>query len=1029
MNTFTILTLTLIHATTSSQLYPLTPPPSTLQCSIETNVPSYPSTFNQTSLLSCHNATRPEKICIVGAGSSGIHLGWLLKRRGFNNTILFDRNNRTGGDVWTYSKNESGASFTRELGAAFLSPDYDEVRGLLKRFNRTEVPISVTKQMNFHSQNVTETAKNWYTNWIFNITGVRNVTIQNQHVQAALLKYNTIHESIFGTYEGRFPPLPTSSTAMQLLNQTAISFLMTNQLEILHPLMYQFFVMQGMGLLEPMSVYYMLKWCSPKSMSQGGFGNDHDTPLAMLKEGFGGLLNDMVQDVQLNVQLNTEIVQINRNENFGVQIYYTTSTLQKDPKNQRPEQEEETTMEQCDLVVLSGAIPKLLRSNILTAPTEMERDTFGTMEPMQFLVSLLDLKTKNSNNLLHSKNLKKHPIPDTMNSSSVPYKALEYWPDGYKENSGVIVRRDIGYAETNVAHTRGGLQTFSYNGADLTLSNKSTHWNSQKKWIENQGYDSKETQVIEQFWIDSYYYHWNVTSITNIWKIDTMQMLQKTRTLYIGGAASYETVEDSFQHNLKLVQNLIDQQRYPLPIRTPMIEQYVYTIPCNRMNDFIAATNSTWDVFLIKQPGFSKKYVLTELAPSTTSFSTTSSSTTMCNVRIYIEWNARPLFDAISTSERNAVVALFNKTYGTDPPVPSSRPLKANQKNLNVKSTVGTKPFQTKIKKIKKIKKTKTSTFQIDQNTAFEINRLDLPCQDMSKFFACDNSTWTNFLKKQIGFVSKEQLYIPTTTATATTILSNINPMNCSAYAHVKWSHRNLWKNISVPDLIATQKEFVECMGYAPTLTRLPTANGLDLYSTVVPEHPTILGLAGFDVVAYHFLKEGEIDVPGSSSFISYLDPVAQHMLPPSLLPIHSQKYEFWFSTLKNKKLFDENPWKYLPAFGGHCTHGISEAFGGMDAKDLVDGRRGFTCVNGPRWKIVNGILYMNSCSMYEDFIKDPEGDIRKAEKQWKKWGFDINGWKGPMNDACLQDYQAWMKDDSSNPIGHLIPPNCVTGG
>ena len=486
MNTFTILTLTLIQSTTSSHLYPLTPPPSTLQCSIETNVPSYPSTFNQTSLLSCHNATRPEKICIVGAGSSGIHLGWLLKRRGFNNTILFDRNNRTGGDVWTYSKNESGASFTRELGAAFLSPDYDEVRGLLKRFNRTEVPISVTKQMNFHSQNVTETAKNWYTNWIFNITGVQNVTIQNQHVQAALLKYNTIHESIFGTYEGRFPPLPTSSTAMQLLNQTAISFLMTNQLEILHPLMYQFFVMQGMGLLEPMSVYYMLKWCSPKSMSQGGFGNDHDTPLAMLKEGFGGLLNDMVQDVQLNVQLNTEIVQINRNENFGVQIYYTTSTLQKDPKNQRPEQEEETTMEQCDLVVLSGAIPKLLRSNILTAPTEMERDTFGTMEPMQFLVSLLDLKTTNSNNLLNSKNLKKHPIPDTMNSSSVPYKALEYWPDGYKENSGVIVRRDIGYAETNVAHTRGGLQTFSYNGADLTLSNQKTHWNSQKKWIENQ---------------------------------------------------------------------------------------------------------------------------------------------------------------------------------------------------------------------------------------------------------------------------------------------------------------------------------------------------------------------------------------------------------------------------------------------------------------------------------------------------------------------------------------------------------------
>jgi hypothetical protein len=32
------------------------------------------------------------------------------------------------------------------------------------------------------------------------------------------------------------------------------------------------------------------------------------------------------------------------------------------------------------------------------------------------------------------------------------------------------------------------------------------------------------------------------------------------------------------------------------------------------------------------------------------------------------------------------------------------------------------------------------------------------------------------------------------------------------------------------------------------------------------------------------------------------------------------------------------------------------------------------------------------------------------------------------MNDACLQDYTQWMNDDPSNPIGHLIPPNCVTG-
>ena len=67
-----------------------------------------------------------------------------------------------------------------------------------------------------------------------------------------------------------------------------------------------------------------------------------------------------------------------------------------------------------------------------------------------------------------------------------------------------------------------------------------------------------------------------------------------------------------------------------------------------------------------------------------------------------------------------------------------------------------------------------------------------------------------------------------------------------------------------------------------------------------------------------------------------WLDPIQEHMLPPALLPIHPQQYEFWFSNEHHAQLFDANPWQYLPAFGGHCTHGISEAFGGMTAADLV---------------------------------------------------------------------------------------------
>ena len=87
----------------------------------------------------------------------------------------------------------------------------------------------------------------------------------------------------------------------------------------------------------------------------------------------------------------------------------------------------------------------------------------------------------------------------------------------------------------------------------------------------------------------------------------------------------------------------------------------------------------------------------------------------------------------------------------------------------------------------------------------------------------------------------------------------------------------------------------------------------------------------------------------------------------------------------------------------------------------IADGRIGFTCINTTEWYVLNGTLYMNSCGMYYDFIKDPEGDARKSASIWKKW-FGAERNVGPINDACFQDGQFW----NGNPTGALIPTNCV---
>lgn len=132
---------------------------------------------------------------------------------------------------------------------------------------------------------------------------------------------------------------------------------------------------------------------------------------------------------------------------------------------------------------------------------------------------------------------------------------------------------------------------------------------------------------------------------------------------------------------------------------------------------------------------------------------------------------------------------------------------------------------------------------------------------------------------------------------------------------------------------------------------RYPTARGLvvaqDQYR--LPHHPRVRlpALNGVDVVEYFSLPAGAHDVMGSPAYTREINATA--LLPASLQALHPDPYVFWFSTDANARAFADNPWKYIPANGGHCTHGISTR-GDLTAALVVDGRVAFTCVNTSKW-------------------------------------------------------------------------------
>lgn len=108
----------------------------------------------------------------------------------------------------------------------------------------------------------------------------------------------------------------------------------------------------------------------------------------------------------------------------------------------------------------------------------------------------------------------------------------------------------------------------------------------------------------------------------------------------------------------------------------------------------------------------------------------------------------------------------------------------------------------------------------------------------------------------------------------------------------------------------------------------------------------------GYDLVSYHNSKR---PIRGNGHFVS----------------VH-KGVTYLFANEENKKTFDRNPEKYLPAYGGYCAFGVSV---------------GKKFVGDPEvWRVVDGKLYLNlDANIQDDWLKDVPGRIGTANENWKK--------------------------------------------
>mmetsp|Transcript_18514 Transcript_18514/g.48297 ORF Transcript_18514/g.48297 Transcript_18514/m.48297 type:complete len:218 (-) Transcript_18514:106-759(-) len=205
-----------------------------------------------------------------------------------------------------------------------------------------------------------------------------------------------------------------------------------------------------------------------------------------------------------------------------------------------------STTTSCGMLVLTGPIPQFIRGSedgstpaIVTDPSNAELEIFGPMVPMQYYDAVVRLS----------------PAP-------MAYRGIESFPQGYHgqfgSSAGVVLRRDIRFTETNASGAVGGVMSYSY--WPEPAANLSSHQSGMQQWAHTQGFRLDE--VYAELWVDTYAYHYRDHSHIaqgkpwRVWR--EIQLLPGLRTIYAGGAANFETVEDSLYFNLFLVDSLFD---------------------------------------------------------------------------------------------------------------------------------------------------------------------------------------------------------------------------------------------------------------------------------------------------------------------------------------------------------------------------------------------------------------------------------------------------------------------------------------
>lgn len=277
---------------------------------VNSNVPPkgtpFPTTIPSPRRLS-------DKIAIVGAGPAGVHMAYLLKKRGFRNIVVYEKSGRIGGKSLTIDYRDT----PHEMGTCYTHPDYEDNLIALAREYGLWDPVDIpSANVRFDVFPVPFTYSQYVIGEIMKILKTNESTVAQTALLKTIIHYCKLHRQMFGKYEGEIMRQPNHVTR-EALRCTFKKFLAKHNLLVLEPIFLASHTIQGYGHLDEISALYGLMWNTPvymRALAGKFIGRSHG--LTMIRSGFQNLWKTVVKKENIQVIFNANIANVKRYPNY-----------------------------------------------------------------------------------------------------------------------------------------------------------------------------------------------------------------------------------------------------------------------------------------------------------------------------------------------------------------------------------------------------------------------------------------------------------------------------------------------------------------------------------------------------------------------------------------------------------------------------------------------------------------------------------------------------------------------------------------